>query len=171
VIAGLEAKNLARTPIAESLRLATGDLAGAQGQKIVVLLTDGEETCGGDPAREIQALAAQGLDVRVNIVGFAVEDEVLEDTFREWARLGSGQYFDAVGAEELGQAVEQALRPGFRVLDADGVVAATGVVDGEAVDVPAGAYKVEVLTDPLRVFENVNVGSGSRIRLELESGS
>ncbi len=42
--------------------------------------------------------------------------------------------------------MEQALRVPFRVLNSAGEVVATGMVDGEPMTVPAGTYRVEVLT-------------------------
>jgi hypothetical protein len=86
-IQGLVVVNLVRTPLGAALEQVARDLAGHEGPKIVVLVTDGEETCDGDPAAAIQSLIDQGIDVRVNIVGFALEDETLKETFREWARL------------------------------------------------------------------------------------
>ena len=74
-IAKLEAKNNARTPIGASLEKVADDLRGASGERLVILLTDGEETCGGDPAAAIAKLRKANIGVRVNIVGFAIDDE------------------------------------------------------------------------------------------------
>lgn len=161
-IAGIEAKNLAKTPIAASLRLVAADLAGASGQKVVVLVTDGEETCDGDPAAEIANLRAQGIDVRVNIVGFAIDDPTLQATFEAWAQLGGGAYFNANNASELDAAVSQALAAPFRVLDAAGTEVATGVVNSAAVDLPAGAYTLEILSEPVQQSA-VTIGGGEAV--------
>ncbi|MFN8440113.1 MAG: VWA domain-containing protein [Caldilineaceae bacterium] len=149
-IAGINAMNLAKTPIGASLRLVAEDLAGASGQKVVILVTDGEETCGGDPEREIQVLRAAGIDVRINIVGFDVDDAALKATFQRWASEGGGSYFNASNAAELDSAVTAALRAPFRVLDANGTEVATGVVNGDAVSLPAGTYTVEVESEPVQ---------------------
>jgi VWA domain-containing protein len=169
-VAGIRAVNLAKTPIAESLRLAAADLASVQGPKLLVLVTDGAETCGGDPQAEIRALAAQGLEVRLNIVGFAVEDAALEQEFARWAGLGGGRYFDAAGAEQLSGSLEQALRPGFEVLSAEGRVVASGQVDGPPVELAAGVYRVRVSTNPPQVFERVEVEAERAARLEVADG-
>ncbi len=167
VIAGITAKNLAKTPIGESLRLVAQDLAGATGQKVVVLVTDGEETCGSDPAAEIANLRAQGIDVRVNIVGFAVNDPALEATFQSWAELGGGSFFNADNAAELDNAVSNALSAPFRVLDASDNELARGTVNGEPVNLPAGEYSVEVLTEPIQTL-SVVVGGGENVEVEVE---
>ena len=166
-IAAIQAINFVRTPIGAALEQVADDLAEAGGPKLVILVTDGEETCGGDPAAAIQALADAGIDVRVNIVGFAL-DEALKDQFRAWARIGGGQYFDAGSAGELAEAVEQALQPPYAVLDADGNAVARGVVGGEPLPVPPGTYTVEVGTDPPRTIADVVVGPGEGVEITVE---
>jgi Mg-chelatase subunit ChlD len=167
-IQNLPIVNLVRTPLGESLRQVGNDLKDVEGPKLIILVTDGEETCGGDAEAAIRELVAQGIDVHVNIVGFALDDEALKDTFERWARIGNGVYVDAANAEELATAVETAVQAPFRVLDANGQVVATGVVGGGSVAVPPGTYTIEVLTDPTRRVEGVEVQSGERTRVELE---
>jgi hypothetical protein len=143
-IGKLEAKNGARTPIGASLAKVTEDLASVKGERLVVLLTDGEETCDGDPAAEIEKLQKGALPVRVNIVGFAIDDAKLGLTFKRWAEAGNGAYFEANDAAGLNSALTQAMRPGFDVLDAKGQVLAEGIVDGEPVKVMPGSYTVRL---------------------------
>lgn len=163
LISGLDAIDGVNTPIGASLEQVPVDLEGVAGTKIVVLVTDGEETCGGDPAATLRTIAEHGIGVRVNIVGFAVQDDALKAQFREWAHLGNGQYFDAAGSAELGQAIAAAVQPPFRVLDAAGNEIATGLVDGDPVEVPAGTYTVEILSANTAAIDNVVVASGARI--------
>lgn len=167
VQAALEAiapRNLARTPIAAALKEVANDLQGVEGTKTVIVITDGEETCEGDPRAEIDALMAAGIEVRVNIVGFAVGDEMLKARFREWARAGGGRYVDARGAEELSQAVKEAAAVPFTVEDAHGTGIAGGMVDGGPVTVPPGRYRVRA---GATVFEEVAVGGGADVQLRL----
>jgi hypothetical protein len=72
-IQGIGAVNLVTTPIADSLAKVEADLRGATGRKILVLLTDGEETGDGDLEKVIRALQDKCIDVALNIVGFAIE--------------------------------------------------------------------------------------------------
>ncbi|MBL8264750.1 vWA domain-containing protein [Steroidobacter sp.] len=143
-INALEAKNNARTPIGASLEKVSSDLAAVKGERLVVLLTDGEETCGGDPAAAIAALNKAGTTVRVNIVGFAIEDPKLAVTFSHWASLGNGSYFDAKDAAGLSNALTQSLRSSFEVVTAQGQVVASGVTGSEAVSVLPGTYTVRI---------------------------
>lgn len=141
-VGAIEAMNLAKTPIAHSLELVAQDLSAVKGQRVVVLITDGEETCGGDPAAVIEALKAAGLDVRINIVGFAIDDAALKDAFRYWANLGGGSYHDATSAEALAASLSTALQTPFEIVDASGRVVASGLVGGPAVSLPVGTYTV-----------------------------
>jgi len=159
---GIQAINLARTPIADSLAAVASDLADAQGRRLVILLTDGEETCDGDPAAAIEALAEQGVDVRINIVGFAIDDEALKDEFRAWAELGGGEYLDAGEAEALGGALERSLRIPFEIIDEAGDVVAGGFVGDDPLDVPAGRYSVRIRAAEDRMVRDVVVAPGDR---------
>ena len=143
-ISGVEAMNLAKTPIAKSLELVAQDLAGVEGTSVVVLVTDGEETCGGDPAAAVEKLRGLGFDVRVNIVGFAIDDDDLKSQFRYWADLGGGAYHDAAGATDLATSIRESLQASFDVLDAGGETVASGSVSGGSVELPAGSYRVRV---------------------------
>ena len=165
----LKATNLAKTPLGASLRAVAEDLKGVKGQKVVVLLTDGEETCGGDPAAAIQYLKEQGLDVRVNIVGFAVDQKELKSSFERWAELGGGRFFDAKNAQELSNAMTEALRPKFQVTDGTGSVVAEGTADGAPVELPVGVYTVRVLTSPVRTFDRVRIVSQQQKKLEVRA--
>jgi len=143
-IAALNARNGARTPIGASLAKVSEDLKSVSGEKLVVLITDGEETCGGDPAGEIERLRKAGIGTRVSIVGFALDDQQLAATFRRWSDLGGGAFFDAKDAAGLEQSLNAALRPGFEVVNAQGQVIASGIVGGDAVAAPAGNHTVRI---------------------------
>ena len=149
-IDAVRAEDGAKTAIAASLREVAGDLAGAAAGtgagagQLVILITDGEETCGGDPEAEIAALRAAGVDVRLNIVGFDLDGSELAADFARWAAAGGGAFFDAGDAASLDAAVAAALAPGFRVIGADGAVVARGTVGAPAIPVPAGLYDIQI---------------------------
>jgi len=142
-IKAITAMNLAKTPIAASLQKVQEDLAGTNGSILVILMSDGEETCEGNPKTAIEALRAGGMDVRVNIVGFAIDEIGLKETFAQWAQVGNGAFFDAQNAEQLKQAVRATLNPTYEVLR-DGKPIASGTVNGEAIELPVGNYVVRL---------------------------
>ncbi|HEX9876241.1 MAG TPA: VWA domain-containing protein [Gammaproteobacteria bacterium] len=156
-VASIEAMNLARTPIAESLRLTAADIANRAGPKLIILVTDGEETCDGDPAAVIRELAAAGTDVRVNIVGFAIDELMLQETFAEWAGLGRGKYFNASDGAELAASLRESIEVPYAVHDAGDAIVATGTVNGPAITLDTGSYAVVVQGNPPRRIEDVAV--------------
>lgn len=143
-IAALAAKNNAKTPIGASLAKVADDLRGVTGERLVILVTDGEETCGGDPAASIEALKRSGIGVRINIVGFAVDEPAIAATFRRWTDAGGGLYFDARDAAGLGNALSLAVRRSFEVVDAQGHVLAEGLAGGDPVPVSPGDHTVRL---------------------------
>lgn len=143
-IAAVKALNGARTAIGASLRDAGADLAEGKGARLIVLITDGEETCGGDPAAEITALRDKGFDLRLNIVGFDLDTPALKDQFAAWAAAGGGAFFDASDAAALGTAVRSAVAVEFRLLAQDGSLVAQGTVGGPAVQAPPGRYRLNI---------------------------
>jgi len=159
-IASINAKNLARTPIADSLAQVPNDLAKASGPKTVVLVTDGEETCDGDPAAVIRALRARGLELQVSIVGFAIEDPGLREQFQHWAELGGGSYFDARSADELIKSLRTVISGPYRVLDSANNPVAGGIIGGAEIVLPAGTYRLETTGETPRVIENVRIQAG-----------
>lgn len=169
-IAQLDAKKHAMTPIALALQAVATDLAQVAGDKTVVLITDGRETCGGDPRAALEELQDKGLNVRVNVVGFALTSAAIKRTFAALAEAGGGKFYDAVDAEGLADVLGAAVRASFVVRDPSGAVVGEGLIGGAPVALPAGVYRVEVATQPPRVFEGVEVRDGESKRLQLSQG-
>ncbi len=164
-------KALGTTPLAYALEQAALDFGDAPGEKIVVMITDGKEECGGDPQATIAALLKQGIDVRVNVVAFVLADEVAKQEMKDVAELTGGQFFDATNKDELTAALEEAMAAPFEVQDATGEVVASGVVGGMPVDVPDGIYKlvVKAVGSQVTVPEvRVHRGQSTRIALKKE---
>lgn len=162
-IDSIEAMNLARTPIARSLELVAEDLAAVRGSRLVVLITDGEETCEGNAAEVIERLKAAGFDVRVDIVGFAIDDAALADTFRYWAELGDGSYHEASDAAGLAASLSAALQMPFDVLNESGDRVAQGLVGGDSLELPAGDYSVRLHSNADLL--PVTIDSDAQVRL------
>ncbi len=60
------------TPLAASVRQAAEALDYRRAPGIVVLVTDGNETCGGRPCALGDALAREAADLTVHVIGFKV---------------------------------------------------------------------------------------------------
>jgi Mg-chelatase subunit ChlD len=164
IIQSVKARNLAKTPIADSLAMIESDLKASKGRKVIVLVTDGEETCEGEPDQVIEKLQNSGIDLTLNIVGFAIDDAELEVQFQSWAKLGGGRYFSASSQEGLSDALQLALQVPYSVYDSGGNISGEGVVGGESVELEQGFYRVVVHTSPPRTFQQVEI-TGEQERL------
>ncbi len=102
------------TPIAYSLEQAGDDFPeGPDNDNVIILISDGKETCGGDPCAVAQKLHESGIEVKIHVVGFDIQPD--ERAQLECiARAAGGKYFDAASADELNRALtevqEQALK-------------------------------------------------------------
>lgn len=91
------------TPIAQALALARDKLAGfdkTTTSNLIYIVSDGEETCGGDVVSVAQSIKDAGFDLAVNIVGFAVSD-VARNQLSQVAQITGGKYYDAKTSEEM----------------------------------------------------------------------
>jgi hypothetical protein len=127
------------TPIAGTLQKVKSDMGDAEGNIVVVLITDGEANGGGDVLEEIKKLRASGIDVKINVVGFAIDDQTLRNQFAEWAQAGGGDYYDATNVKEFINAVRTSILPKYIVYNENMDKIAEGFVDGPAIDVPSGS--------------------------------
>ncbi len=94
-----KARPLGNTPIAYSLEQAATDLPDS-GSRTIVLVSDGEESCGGDPCKVARDLSQQGLDLHVDVVGFQV-DAAARNQLTCVAQAGRGTFYDAPDADAL----------------------------------------------------------------------
>jgi hypothetical protein len=88
------------TPTAEALTAAASDLAASgAGSGSIVLVSDGESTCG-DPCEAASALAASGIAIQVFAVGLAVTDAA-RNQLQCIATATDGAYLDARDTSDL----------------------------------------------------------------------
>ncbi len=92
---------VANTPIALALEVAGRELAKNDAPCGLVLLSDGKETCGGDPAAVASTLVGKlRLSYGINVIGFDVQNDE-RASLTEIARAGKGKYYNAQTAAEL----------------------------------------------------------------------
>ena len=89
------------TPIAGALEEAADVFAGTEkAVNRVIMVSDGIETCDGDPVAAARQLARAGIAVTVDVVGFGVEDTDAEQ-LRAIAKATGGTYTDAPTGDAL----------------------------------------------------------------------
>ncbi len=178
------------TPLTLSLQRAAEDFQAPAENEVnaIVLVTDGLETCGGDPCAAARALAESEAQVTTYVIGFGLTQEE-QATLQCIADAGGGLNLGAGSAEELNTAL-------FTVLEELQVVVQTGIFEIEAFgDVfpratiscrtgatdsnPEGEVQSVTLTDSNRVELNVGIceatwtnpsGTQTTIRVSIEAG-
>lgn len=94
------------TPIAFSLTQAANDFPAGAKERVIVLVSDGKETCQGDPVVVARTLVGKGITVHT--VGFVV-DTAARGQLQAIARATGGTYFDAPAGPELPDTLKSAL--------------------------------------------------------------
>jgi hypothetical protein len=127
------------TPLGASLAAAGEDFGGASAdaKNVVILLTDGIETCDGDPAGEAETLAASDAAIVTNVIGFATlpEDQA---SLQAIADAGNGELYSAANTAQLMEAL-------FIVLEELEVVEEGG--DGSSRYAPIGRGRLGTVGD------------------------
>ncbi len=110
------------TPLAASVRVAAEVLDYRKRPGLVVLVTDGNETCGGRPCALGRELAAEARDLTVHVIGFRVVvdffswDSPEADTYTQGntvakclADFTGGMYVSTETVEDLASALRNTL--------------------------------------------------------------
>nr|WP_232345401.1 VWA domain-containing protein [Paenactinomyces guangxiensis] len=89
------------TPLARAIQQAQTDLASQKdAQNIVYIVSDGNETCDGDPVAAASALSQSEIRGIVNIIGFDVDDAG-QKALKEVAEAGNGTYTTVESEQDL----------------------------------------------------------------------
>lgn len=161
-------KALGTTPIAYAVQTAAADFSKKPGQKMLIVVTDGQEECGGDPEAAAAALRANGLNVTLNIVGFGLTTSKDRDVMSKVAAAAGGRYFAARDGTALDNALDEAMAVEFDVLDGTGQPVAHGVVGGDPIPLLEGVYTVRVQAAGAPVLaDHVAVAAGQQATVEV----
>jgi len=161
-IAGL--RPLGQTPIAYALNQAARDFGANQDDRAVVLVTDGIESCGGDPVQAARELREQGI--MVHLIGFGLGNGADEDTasLQAVANASGGHYVTAGSAEELKDALVQTVATSFSVFKGNTVVANGSLGSDKPLFLPEGDYRIELDSSPP---QNMQISLTARDQLTL----
>lgn len=152
-IGGLEP--LGDTPIAYALQQAYNDLP-SEGSRSILLVSDGEENCSGDPCQVAADLADAGVEFYVDVVGLQV-DEAARDQLTCVAAKTGGTYFDVQDIDDLEKTLERSAQRAVRgyqptgtpIQGGDSLETAAELTPGDWLDVIDGeAPKFYSLPDP-----------------------
>ncbi len=157
-----------QTPLGYSLQQVTADFGNFQGERAVVLVTDGIESCGGDPVGAARALQENG-SFPVHVIGFGLGTGEDEDrrSLRAIAEASGGKFLTARSAEELREALSVSVGTAFRV-SRGGLTVAEGTLGAnELIPLPAGEYVVQIDSAPPRDLP-VQLVTEERLTMVLE---
>ncbi len=96
-----------RTPLTAAVEHAASQLDYQKRKGTIILVSDGEESCGGDPCALAAELAKRGLDFTVHVVGFGLSSAPKTRTLSCLADETGGQYRGAGSAAELNDVLEE----------------------------------------------------------------
>src|SRR5437588_4520284 len=160
------------TPIASSLIKAGEELKKAKGGSGIVLVTDGAESCHGDPAGVAAKLAAEfGVKFGINVIGFGIEPQE-KAQLADIAAKGHGKLLTVENANELAGALQKVVAEKVapapkqretKQYEAGGTAVKPGVFFGDAPLTPSGDYKGELAMKEAKYYE-VNLRKGQELR-------
>lgn len=83
------------TPLATSIIKAGEVLKDIKNKINIIIISDGQETCGGNPAAEAQKLKSMyGIDAKIYVIGYSVGAET-KSQLENLAKISGGSYYDA----------------------------------------------------------------------------
>lgn len=168
-IAGL--RPLGQTPIAYALRQASQDFGARDADRAVVLVTDGLESCGGDPVWAARELRDQGI--KVHVIGFGMGNAKDEDTasLAAIADASGGSFVTAGSAEELQFALAQTVATSFSVFKGATEVASSALGSNDTIYLPEGDYRVVLHSSPPQEAEvRLSARDSVTVMLEKQGG-
>ncbi|MGE3466825.1 MAG: VWA domain-containing protein, partial [Pyrinomonadaceae bacterium] len=130
-IDALDAKG--KTPITDSLRKAIAEVKALNLDETVkiVLVSDGLETCAGDPCKLTREAREAGVKITVHVIGFDT-GKLTVAQLECIAQAGGGLYLNADDAAGLGAALDQAVS--VKPAEETNFLSVKALVDGKLTD-------------------------------------
>lgn len=156
------------TPIGLSLQEAANDLP-PEGPRTVVLVTDGEDTCGSpDPCQVAEELRAGGTEVVLHTVGVALGDnQVARDQLSCVAQAGGGEFFDVEEVGDLASALEDVTERESRRFETAGLTLEGAPVPRDANTGTVGTAHVDTVVAEETNYYRFEIEPGSEVQAEL----
>lgn len=93
------------TPVGNALKAAAGEL-GDSGERTIILVSDGIDTCAPPPVCEVaKELAGDGFDLTIHTVGFKTDEEARKE-LECVAEAGGGEFIQADDAGSLAESLK-----------------------------------------------------------------
>ena len=116
-----------KTPITLSVKTTAEKLKTLEDETTVILVSDGKETCEGDPCALVKELRESGVRFVMHVIGFGVSKEERKQ-LECIAGAGGGMYYAAKNAGEFQMAAKKVIKqPEFK----GGVLEVTATKNGK----------------------------------------
>jgi hypothetical protein len=160
-------KPTGQTPIAFALNQAAGDFSGLHSDRSIILVSDGVESCSGDPVQAARDLRNQGIVV--HLIGFGMDNAKDEDmaSLQAIAYASGGRYVMASSAAELKAALAETVATSFSVYQGSEEVASGALGSADPMLLPEGEYRVVLHSSP-PVETTVSLSPRESVMLSLE---
>jgi Ca-activated chloride channel family protein len=107
LIAKIQAINpKGKTPITRSVQMTADKIKVLEDETTIILVSDGKETCEGDPCALVKELKKLGIKFVMHVIGFDVTEQERAQ-LECMAKAGGGEYFTAKTAGEFKMAAEK----------------------------------------------------------------
>jgi len=94
-----------KTPLAASIRKAGEVLKHINKKVNIIIISDGVETCNGDPVAEARRLKSKyGIDAHIYVIGYSVDSRTRRQLER-LAQAGGGEYYSAQDSVALDKVI------------------------------------------------------------------
>ncbi|RHW35755.1 VWA domain-containing protein [Neobacillus notoginsengisoli] len=93
------------TPLASAITMANeqlGAVSGENTENFIYVVSDGIETCDGDPVAAAKKAVADNNNVKINIIGFDVDSEA-DKQLKAVAEAGGGEYSSVKTKQQLAE--------------------------------------------------------------------
>lgn len=133
-IDGLDPKG--ETPIASAVKLAF-ETTSLEDETTIIVISDGIETCGGDPCTNVNEAKKMGKKFVMHVIGLDLEKEDVSQ-LECAAQAGGGLYLSANNANELANALKQTAKTQEIP---PGRISVKALLNGELEDVGVRVFK------------------------------
>ena len=156
------------TPIGYSLQEAAKDLP-PEGPRTIILVSDGDDTCAPpDPCQIAQDLRADGVEVVVNTVGFALGDnQTARDQLTCIAEATDGQFTDVAEAGDLAATLEDVSARETRRIETSGQELTGAAIPRDAETGELDTQYVDTVVHGEVNFYRFEIEPGSRVEAEV----
>jgi Ca-activated chloride channel family protein len=178
-------KPLGKTPIQGSLKKAISSIKTKENVSLI-LITDGIESCEGDPCSFVEKLKKQSkISFKVDVIGFDIKSN--PESLKCIAEKSGGSYIDAKNSDELLNKTDEMIREelkdkgtlelvdknktvlNFKIFDKDGKIVTEGSNYGK-IELLPGIYKAEVtqaITKAATTIEDLEIKANKNLFKEV----